>query len=184
MISDYESGKKFNEESAFGYFTEAYEYVTGRTLAIISCSESPDFICQCSSKEQPLGLELTKVMRDPESRRWDTTLFKKDFLEPSDAIALIWGTAHRKAELKKKNRWPNSNNIILVLQLIDTPLRHIKTCLTDDLINDFASLDFMEIWLADYSEIDAYGDIELFGLYPQQWRGYHQRPNPYRKPFA
>jgi hypothetical protein len=50
--------------------------------------------------------------------------------------------------------------------------------------SDFAGYGFVEIWIADYTGIEAYRDIELFGLAPVRWWGYHQRQNPYRKPYG
>lgn len=32
--------------------------------------------------------------------------------------------------------------------------------------------------------LEAYGDIELFGLFPRQWWGRHSRPWPDRKPYG
>jgi hypothetical protein len=40
---------------------------------------------------------------------------------------------------------------------------------------------FKEIWLADYSELEAYGNIELFCLHPDRLWGYYEsvRGKPY-----
>ncbi len=42
------------------------------------------------------------------------------------------------------------------------------------LCDDFNDHGFAEIWLADYTGLEAYGDIELFCLYPsEQWGGHY-----------
>jgi len=53
-----------------------------------------------------------------------------------------------------------------------------------DRIKDFESYGFDEIWIADYTGLEAYGDIELFCLYPSEWWGFYERPNPYAKPYG
>ena len=40
---------------------------------------------------------------------------------------------------------------------------------------ELADLGFAEVWVADYSELDAYRSIEVFGLYPEKYWGYHKR---------
>jgi hypothetical protein len=71
-----------------------------------------------------------------------------------------------------------------VIQLFGCSLLSLRPFITDDMKNDFATYGFVEIWLADYTGIEAYRDIELFGLAPDKWWGYHQRQNPYRKPYG
>jgi len=72
---------------------------------------------------------------------------------------------------------------MLVLQLVDGTLDNIMWVF-DGLRDDFVDHGFEEVWLADYSGQEAYGDIELFGLFPARWWGYHRRPCPYRKPYG
>ena len=43
---------------------------------------------------------------------------------------------------------------------------------------------FLEVWLADYTGIEAYGDIELFGLKPEKYWGFHERESPSLKPYG
>ena len=50
--------------------------------------------------------------------------------------------------------------------------------------DDFRSYGFDEIWIADYTGLEAYGDIELFCLYPPEWWGFYERENPGRKPYG
>ena len=68
-MSDQEYGKKLVEEIELEPFLKEYEWVTGFSLQLVGRTERPDFIVQRSDGIQ-LGIELTKVMRDPESTFW------------------------------------------------------------------------------------------------------------------
>jgi hypothetical protein len=64
---------------------------------------------------------------------------------------------------------------------MDCPLSDLHRYLDRSSPQDYADLGFVEIWVADYSELEAYGTIELFGLYPPEFWGYHEldRGKPY-----
>jgi len=72
---------------------------------------------------------------------------------------------------------------MLVLQLVDGSLDVLQLLLAG-MNDEFKDHGFAELWLADYSALEAYGDIELFGLFPEKWWGYHQRPWSDRKPYG
>jgi hypothetical protein len=40
---------------------------------------------------------------------------------------------------------------------------------------EFTEHGFQEVLIADHSGLDAYGDVELFGLFPKTLWGYHER---------
>lgn len=163
ILLDNENGKKHIEMMDLDYFVEAYGYHTGEELIPIKASEHPDFWCQ-RADGSIIGVELTKMMRD----HADTE---------TDVVDKIYERIERKQGLA-------SEKAILVLQCVDSPLSAIKHFLDESLMNDFVSYGFEEIWLADYTGIEAYGDIELFCLCPEERWGYYQRPNPARKPYG
>ena len=166
----------------FEPFQEAYRHVTGTLLEVVSRSESPDFICERSGGEY-VGVELMKITRDPDSIFTKKIIYRNGQIEPDDAVCLIMHAIERKEVLRDKYYMKRIPETILVLQLFDGNLGLINHIL-EDIRKDFASHGFYEIWLADHSGQEAYGDIELFGLYPTEWWGYHQRPNPNRKPYG
>ncbi len=182
-MSDQDMGKKMVEEYELEYFIDAYKSVTGEELGVGHASETPDFISERPDGTR-VGIELTKIMRDSETALWEETFKHQEYMTNSCALDIVYGTVEKKAEKMSKKKGIGIGNIILVLQLMDCPLSDLKNILYRDLEKDFASYGFSEIWIADYTGLDAYGDIELFGLSPLKWWGFHERPNSGRKPYG
>jgi hypothetical protein len=90
----------------------------------------------------------------------------------------------RKEKARAKRYVGKVAETILVLQLVDGSLSRGFKWMLEGLGDDFADHGFAEVYLADHSSVDAYGDIELFGVYPQTHWGFHQRPWPDRKPYG
>lgn len=181
-MSDQDVGRKMVEESELEHFIDAYEYITGQRLTLIQTSEKPDFLCE-RDNGSIVGIELTRVMRNPETTQADRILKRQEYMSDTDALGFVYKAIAKKAEKMAKDKW-STNDIILVLQLMDCRLSELKKILDSKLQKDFDSNGFSEIWIADYTGLDAYGDIELFGLYPRKLWGYHQRRNPQRKPYG
>lgn len=181
-MKDKEFGKKEVERMELDSFLDAYKYSTGKALQLCLRSENPDFICKRENGEQ-IGIELTKVMRDPRDKFWDQIHFRKEEPDSYECLETITYLIKKK-EKARNERYVNSvKDTILVLQIMDGSLDTIMPMI-DGLEEDFKSYGFEEIWLADYSGLEAYGDIELFGLYPHEIYGFHQRPRPDRKPYG
>jgi hypothetical protein len=172
-MSDQQSGKKM---------VEAYEWVTKEKLTKVGSNESPDFICSRPNGEK-IGLEISEVMRDPRDATYEEIIKYKYEQDPWDAMQEIYRLIEKKDRQRASNygRW--SDQTILVLKLSECSLSDLLYHL-DGLEEDYAEFGFLEIWLADFTGQEAYGDIELFGLSPARWWGYHQRPDPYRKPYG
>jgi len=184
MVSAQEMGRKEIERDELAPFLEAREAVTSEILSEIFglWTESPDFIC-ARPNGGLVGIELTKVTENHELAFWDRIRYGEvriDGFKTQETIHYLIGKKEglRVARYTKKVR-----DNILVLQLVDGGLDQLRGVF-DGCQNDFASHGFSEIWLADYSGLEAYGDIELFGLFPQQWWGHHSRPLPDRKPYG
>lgn len=182
-MSDQQMGKKEEERIGLDYFIDAYKWVTGEQLTELGSFESPDFICARATGQQ-IGVELTEVRRDPREALWDRILDLKYEADAQDTLDRIFALIEKKDKARSTNYGNWADKTILVLQLCDCSLWSLRNFLTDDIREDFSGYGFVEIWLADYTGIEAYRDIELFGLFPAKWWGYHQRQNPYRKPFG
>jgi len=183
ILSDRELGKKMIEEEQLLQFLEAYKENVEEYLSYsFGKSERPDFICY-RPDGAPVGVEVVRVMRDPMLAQADFILDWIDFMDSENAIDMLY----RMIEIKEKKRsqpdWILPDNTILVIQFVDCPVSNLYQ-LDESLKRDFESYGFDEIWIADYTGLEAYGDIELYCLYPAQWWGFYERTNPGRKPFG
>ena len=184
MTSDQEIGKKEIETSELIPFLEAREMVTDEGLSPIpgAWTESPDFIC-ARPDGGVIGVELTRVTEDRDDAFWDRLRYgevQMDSFRTQETIHYLIG---RKEKARAQRYAKKVRENILVLQLADGSLDHLTRAF-DGLEADFTEHGFAEVWLADYSGFDAYGEIELFGLYPHPSRGRHTRPSADRKPFG
>ena len=56
--------------------------------------------------------------------------------------------------------------------------------LDDQLMDEMSETGFREIWICDYSLMDAYGTVQLIGVKPKRWRGSHPHRFYGRKPYG
>lgn len=181
-MSSHEIGKKEIELEELWPFLTAYEHATTEQLSLVCAGEDPDFICARADTSK-IGIELTKVTRDPRDKVAERILLQKHEMEPYETIEKIHLLIEKKEKARQNRYIKNIRDTILVLQLVDASLDSLKYILKT-LQNEFNNHGFYEIWLADYSGHEAYGDIELFGLFPPKMWGFYQRPQPSRKPYG
>ncbi len=165
-MSDQQFGKKEVERDELYPFIESYNYITGENLSAICDGESPDFICSRSSGKK-VGIELTKITGSPEA---------------FDVLSRIYNLIENKKTKVSKYAEQVKDNM-LVLQLVVGSLDSLIPFL-EGLENDYTDHKFCEVWIADYSVLDAFGVVDLFGLYPKVWWGYHQPPPVSSKPYG
>jgi hypothetical protein len=184
MVSDREFGRKEIETEELIPFLEARELVTGQKLSLIMGlrTESPDFIC-VRPDGRTVGVELTRVTEKYEIAFWDRLRYGEVQLDAYRTQEVIHHLIDRKEKSRLDLYMKKVTENILVLQLVDGSLNQLLGAF-DELQSDFTSHGFSEVWLADYSGMEAYGDIELFGLFPSQLWGLHKRPWPHRKPYG
>ena len=182
-MSDRELGRKMVEEEDLLYFLEAYNIsVRDKLLYGFDRYERPDFICY-RQDGSPAGVELVRVMRDPRDALADYILDRQEFMDGEEALEMLYHMIEEKDRKRRQPDWGLPDNTILVLQFVDCPISNLHL-LDDSLTRDFESYGFNEIWMADYTGEEAYGDIELFCLFPPEWWGFYGRPNPGRKPYG
>jgi hypothetical protein len=182
-VSDQEIGKKEIERDELALFLEAYEHATGERLKLGASGENPDFVCTRADGSW-VGIELTKIRRDHHVARLERILARKETMGDYEMLEFIAHQLERKEKARASRYVKRVPETILVLQLVDGSLSDGFQWMLDGLGADFADHGFAEVWLADYSDLDAYGDIELFGLFPASCWGYHERPWPDRKPYG
>lgn len=181
-MSDRELGKKMAEEMELEPFLDAYKEAVENYLSYaFGRHERPDFICY-RADGTPVGVELVQITRNPIIAREIYILTQTELMPSEEAMEMLYNKIREKEEKRRQPDWYLPDNTVLVLQFFDCPIRSLP--LSDDsLQKDFASTGFVEIWIADYTGEEAYGDIELFCLYPPERWGYYERPNPGRKPY-
>lgn len=184
MGSDSGLGKKEGEREDLSLFLEARAWVTGENLSWIpwQWTESPDFVC-VRADGQRVGVELTKVTVDHDAAMWDRTRYGRVRIDASVTLETIYSLIGRKEKARTERYTERVKDNILALQLVHGSLDQVAYAF-DGLEAAFACHGFVEVWLADHSGLEAYGDVELFGLYPGQWWGPHSRPGPGRKPYG
>lgn len=182
-MSDQEMGKKEIEREELWPFLEAYKNATGEPLEIVACAENPDFICMRPDGSF-VGVELTKIRRHHDVARSEWIVHRKDTMGDYEMLEFIGHQLDRKDKARAKRYVEKVPESILVLQLVDGSLSRGFRRMLEGREDDFAARGFAEVWLADYSGVDAYGDIELFAIYPQTQWGYQKRPWPDRKPYG
>lgn len=176
-MSEYTIGqiKKAAEQESLTYFLEAYESVTGETLEILESTERPDFIC-VRLNEARVGIELARVLRgDPNKVLCETLIDKQTFMSIDAALDIIQRIANEKEVKRNKSDWKLPEATILVIELRDIALSEIKRYVTRQILPDLFEGNFEEVWIADFSEIELYENIELFCIRPEKWRGYYSR---------
>ena len=181
--SDKNFGKKEIELDELYYFIDTYEMITGLKISKVERCERPDFIVNCSNGLS-VGIELTKITKDPNTR-FVERIHRMKIIDNHDFVLNeLYRLIEQKEHKIKDGNWALPQNTLLVLQLMDFNISELLWVFDKSLQKDFTKNIFSEIWMADYSGIEAYGDIELFCLKPIKWWGYHQRLHPERKPYG
>ena len=183
ILSNQDIGKKAAEENDLEPFLKEYERITNFPLKIIERTERPDFIVQRSDGTQ-LGIELTKVMRDPESTYWARVLNGEEQADPIDTAIHLQELIYRKDIKRSESNWKLSKRTVLLLQLMDSSIDQVVLFLDVQIIKEINKTGFFEIWIGDYSILEAYGTIQLYGIKPKKWRGLHDHLNSGKKPYG
>lgn len=170
-MSDQYHWKKMNERGDLDLFLAAYAEATEESLTVAEERETPDFVCE-RENGQRVGVELTKIIAHPETRLWHRIFGDGPLGCPGDISSDIFKAASEKADKLRKGGWKVSETI-LAIQLFDNPLSETRRELEQIDYDEYAEAGFAEIWIADHSTIDAFGRVELFGIYPERIAGYY-----------
>jgi len=174
--------KKEAEQESLCYFLDAYKTATGKALEILEVTERPDFICARQNGTR-VGVELARVRRGhPNDILWDELIEKQNFMSQDDALEMIQTIANEKEDKRKDPDWKLSESGILVIELRDITLFEIQGYISEEVLPDLYEVGFEEVWIADFSELEAYDNIELFCVKPEDRRGYY--PRGMQKPYG
>lgn len=173
---------KESEAESLGYFLEAYETIIGESFIGVKASERPDFIATRKDGSQ-IGIELSKIRRGhPNDILYDKIIKKKDYMSAYDALCMIQRVAYEKEIKRNSSGWSLPNTTILLLELTDIPLSELRHSIFPDILPDLYETGFAEIWLVDLTGVEAYDNVELLCVYPEELEGYY--PRGIQKPYG
>ncbi len=177
-----DDGKKMIERDEAQRFVEEYSRVTGVPLTLIGAGERPDFVCE--KRGRWYGLELVRAMRDPVQRHWEVILGGDGHLHGLDAALLVQKAIYVKDKKRSSPGWRYPKAALLVIQLIGSDGEEMAEYLDEQIMDEVAGTGFREIWVADYSPMEEYGEVQLIGVKPKRWRGVHRHRLYGTKPYG
>lgn len=170
--------RQIPEEQQIREFLDAYREVVVESLTLIAHIDRPDFLCRRENGDD-VGVEVTIVTRQPHESFFEDAINGIRTMDADEAAARIFDQVQRKDALRNTPGWHLPENCILLLSIPDCPLSDLADVLIPE---DYQENGFEEIWIADHTEIEEYGQIELFGLKPLKYWGHHRRDRG--KPFG
>jgi len=176
-MSDADLGKKLAEEAYLLPFLDEYKAVTGVDLQLDRSGERPDFICLRRGK--PTGIELVRVVQNPTLR-----LHREDQMDGLEAATRVQDVVYAKEAKRLSAGWSYPDRTILVVQLMDATLLDMALFLNEDRMKEVSTTGFLEVWVADYTLLEAFRTVQLFGVKPRRWRGVHPHRFRDRKPYG
>ena len=152
--------RKMHECWELENFLDAYEIATNEQFTYYP-SESPDFRVKGENGE-PVGIELIGAVGNSE-----------------EILDEIYHALDRK-------NWDPAwkSKIIPLIQFKEYSLDSSNPRQLDGQQPEFADYNWMGIGLADYTGLEACGNIEIYGGHPAKYWGYHRRPNWNQKPYG
>jgi hypothetical protein len=172
-MNDQIMSKKEQELRLLDSFVKEYQLVTGKQLSLLASWERPDFIV-CDDTGKLYGLEVVRVMVDPEQRMWRRILDGHEFMDPVDTAVRLQEWVYRKDLKRSSVDWDLPGSTILLLALIDAPIADIEAYIDEEILAELNTTGFVEIWVADFTLEDAYGTVRLMCLKSDAFTGLHE----------
>lgn len=175
--------KKERESRHLRAFLDAYNLVTESSTELVYSSERPDFICRRGTGTN-VGIELTRITRgDPDQIFWEEILEGRGFMARDEVLEEVERLTLLKESKRRDPNWTYCNRTILVLQLMETALSRVRSCLNFEILPDLENVGFSEVWVADLKALEVFGTADLFALHHPRLSG-HQKLNQYKKPWG
>lgn len=174
--------KKEAEIEDIEAFLAAYSRATDSELIFEDASESPDAICRRPDGTL-VGVEITNVRRSPEKAYWEAALEHQDEMDFGEAVDEVVRLIGQKSSLRPQ--FSTADNI-LVLAVCEADFGMVVNLAKIIPIDDWKGAGFSEIWLADFKGIrdGAHREVQLFGLYPEDYREVTGRSIYDQKPYG
>jgi len=101
-----------------------------------------------------------------------------------DLLAAVHVIVADKQRKRQSVHWRTPDSTVLVIELLDYTFDSLTWMQDRSFSSDYADTGFLEIWLADFSTMEAYGEVRLIGLYPPEFWGVHHQPALEGKPYG
>ena len=176
-------GKKIWESELVDAFLKEHHLVTGKKISVLRDWERPDFIVGDDTGKH-YGLEVVRVMVDPEQRMWRRILDGQEFMDPIDTAIRLQDCVYQKDEKRSSPDWVLSDSTILLLALIDAPIADIEPFIDEEILAELNTTGFVEIWVADFTLEEAYGTVQLMCLKSDAYIGLHDFHPVSSKPYG
>ena len=161
---------------------DAYEDVTGESLSVLSVTERPDFIC-VRKDGRKVGVELVKVRQGhPDEILFRRLIEKQAHMSIDHFLEMLQDVISKKEIKRNESDWKLQDATILLIEIMDIPLAEIKNILKPEILPDLYASGFAEVWLVDFSGVEAYDKVQLFCATQNEWAGYH--PRVIQKPYG
>jgi len=170
--------KKEAEREHLKIFLKAYSLATNEVIVNIVDSETPDFIGEDESGNL-VGIEITELRFSPDIR-FGRRIFHPEPHDP-EAYWQLLKLMHQKEQKLTLGLWQTCTRKILAIMVVDTTISELA--LGED--TDVPSRNgFDEVWLADCTQIEAFGAVDLFAVVHATLSGYFHTGDDGRKPFG
>jgi len=177
-MNDWDLGKREIEREHLGLFLDAYERATGETFREMYDSETPDFIGR-DDEGRVVGIEIVQLRFAPDERHM-RRIFPPQPEDP-DAWWRLLELLHKKDQTLTKGRWSECERKILVIVLVDASIEAVGLGTDTDTPDEEG---FDEIWLADYTQVEAFGAVDLFAIVHPELKGHFATGDWGQKPYG
>ena len=141
-------------------------------------SETPDFVGR-DAQGRIVGIEITQLRFSPDER--DARRIFPPNSTDDDAWFRLLDLMHRKHQTLTKGRWPQCERKILAIMLIDTTLDALMTGAETETPRNGG---FTEIWLANHTQLEAFGAVDLFAVVHPRLEGHFATGDKGQKPYG
>jgi hypothetical protein len=157
-MSDLELGKREIEREHLVLFLDAYQFATSETFSDMKDGETPDFVGR-DEAGQVVGVEITQLRFSPGERH--TRRIEPPEPHDVDAWWRLLELMHQKDQKLTKGYRPHCDRKILVIMLVDAGIGALTAATETDRPNEHG---FDEVWLADHTQVEAFGAVDLFAI--------------------
>jgi hypothetical protein len=177
-MNDQQLGKREIEREHLGLFLDAYQLATGETFSDMYDAETQDFVCR-DEAGRIVGIEITQLRFSPDERHMRR-------IYPSQAYEMeawwrLLELMHQKDQKLPKGHWPQCDRKILVIMLVDVSIDAVTAGTETDRPDEDG---FDEVWLADHTQAEAFGAVDLFAIVHPTLEGWFATGDRGQKPFG